>query len=215
MEARVRQQYNQMAAVYDLVWSRYVSKSLSFLKDWTQLDPNSTVLDVACGTGTFEYLVLMEQPTQSIVGIDLSDKMLEIAQQKCRNYPNVSFQHASATALPFSDRSFDVVVSASALHYFDAPTAALMEMKRVLKPEGELIMLDWCKDDWLCRIYDFALQRLDPAHKQCYTQAEFHHLLSKTGFQIQRATRFRIGVAWELMIAIANPMVLGDFALQV
>jgi ubiquinone/menaquinone biosynthesis C-methylase UbiE len=215
MEARVRKQYNQMASVYDLVWSRYVSKSLSFLKDWAQLDPNSTVLDVACGTGTFERLVLLEQPTQSIIGVDLSNKMLEIAQQKCHGYPNISFQNASAVALPFSDRSFDVVVSASALHYFDDPIAALIEMKRVLKPEGELVMLDWCKDDWLCRIYDFALQRLDPAHGQCYTQAEFHHLLGKTGFQIQRATRFRTGFAWELMIATANPIISGDLALEV
>ncbi len=204
METVVRNQYNQMAAVYDRVWSRYISKSLSFLKDWAQLAPTSTVLDVACGTGTFEHLVLLEQPTQQIIGVDLSEKMLELAQQKCRAYPTVLFQRASVTALPFADRSFDVVVSASALHYFENPTVALIEMKRVLKPEGELVILDWCKDDWLCRLYDFVLQRLDPAHEQCYTQAEFHRLLNESGFQIQRATRFRIGLAWELMIATAK-----------
>ncbi len=210
MEATVRQQYDQMAALYDRLWSRYVSKSLSFLKDWAQLAPTCSVLDVACGTGAFERLVLLEQPTQQIIGVDLSEKMLEIAREKCRDYPNVSFQQASVTGLPFDDRSFDVVVSASALHYFDDPIVALTEMKRVLKLEGELIILDWCKDDWLCRIYDFVLKRLDPAHEHCYTQAEFHRFLGETGFQIQRATRFRIGLAWELMIAIAQPMVLSD-----
>ncbi len=204
----VRQQYNQMASVYDQLWSRYIFKSLSFLKDWAQLDPTSTVLDVACGTGAFEYLVLAEQPTQSIVGIDLSEKMLEVAQKKCRDYPNVSFEQASVTSLPSDDRRFDVVVSASALHYFEDPIAALTEMKRVLKTTGELIILDWCKDDWLCQVYDFVLKRFDRAHQQCYTQAEFHQLLNKTGFQVQQATRFRTGWAWELMIATAKPMEL-------
>lgn len=208
MEANAREQYNQMAAMYDRVWSRYISRSLSFLKDWAQLDPLYIVLDVACGTGTFERLVVLEQPTQSIIGVDLSEKMLEIAEEKCRDYPNVSFQNASVTVLPFVDRSFDVVVSASAFHYFENPTAALIEMRRVLKPEGELVILDWCKDDWLCRLYDFVLKRFDPAHEQCYTQAEFHCFLNGTGFQIQRATRFRIGLAWELMIATAKPIEL-------
>ena len=204
----MRKQYNQMAAVYDRIWSRYISKSLSFLKDWAQLDPLDTVLDVACGTGAFERLVLLEQPTRSIIGVDLSEKMLEIAAQKCRDYPNVAFQNASVTALPFVDRSFDVVVSASAFHYFENPTAALIEMRRVLKPEGELTILDWCKDDWLCRLYDFILKRFDPAHEQCYTQAELHHFLNETGFQIQRSRRFRIGLAWELMLATATPIEL-------
>lgn len=210
METTVRKQYNQMAALYDRVWSRYVAKTLAFLKDWAQLAPTSTVLDVACGTGAFERLVLLEQPTQQIIGIDLSEKMLDIAQQKCRAYPNVSFQKASAAALPFADRSFDVVVSASALHYFDDPIAAFIEMKRVLKPDGKLVILDWCKDDWLCRLYDLALKRFDPAYRQCYTQVEFHIFLGAAGFQIQRATRVRLTLAWGLMIATAKPMVVGD-----
>ncbi|MBW4582636.1 MAG: methyltransferase domain-containing protein [Tildeniella nuda ZEHNDER 1965/U140] len=210
METNVRKQYNQMAALYDRVWSRYVAKTLAFLKDWAQLSPTSTVLDVACGTGTFERLVLREHPTQSIVGIDLSEKMLDIAQQKCRAFPNVSFQKASVAALPFADRNFDVIVSASALHYFDDPIAALIEMKRVLKPDGELVILDWCKDDWLCRLYDFALKRFDPAYRQCYTQVEFHSFLGAAGFQIRRATRVRLTLAWELMVATAKPIALGD-----
>ena len=44
MEANAREQYNQMAAMYDRVWSRYISRSLSFLKDWAQLDPLYIVL---------------------------------------------------------------------------------------------------------------------------------------------------------------------------
>ena len=204
IETTVGDQYNQMAERYDRRWSHYLANTLSLLKEWAAIAPESTVLDVGCGTGEFERLVLLEQPTQAIVGIDLSEQMLERAQQKCRDYPHVSFQKASVAALPFSDRSFDVIVSASAFHYFNDPIAALTEMKRVLKPNGEIVILDWCKDYILCQLYDLVLKRLDPAYKQCYTQAEFHKLLAEAGFIVDRATRVRISLAWELMVATAT-----------
>ena len=56
--------------------------------------------------------------------------MLEIAREKCQAYPNVTFCAASSSALPFPDHSFDMVVSASALHYFDQPEESLREMRR-------------------------------------------------------------------------------------
>lgn len=205
MEPTVRNQYNRMAALYDRVWSRYLAKTLSFLTAWAPIASTSTVLDVGCGTGELERLLLSKQPTQSIVGIDLAEKMLAIAHQKCVNSPHVLFQKASVSALPFADRSFDVVVSASAFHYFDDPIAALLEMKRVLKPDGDLIILDWCKDDLLCRLYDFVLKQFDPAYRQCYTQAEFHRFLQTTGFTIHRATRRRVSLAWDVMAAMAKP----------
>lgn len=205
-EIAVSQQYNRLAAVYDRVWSRYVAKSLGFLKDWVTIRSDETLLDVGCGTGTFEYLILQTQPEQSITGVDLSSGMLAIARQKCQGYPQASFKIGSATDLPFADHSFDRVVSASALHYFADALAALKEIRRVLKPEGELVILDWCNDDWRCRIYDFVLRQFDPAHQRCYTQAELQVLLCGAGYQVQRATRFSIGPAWVLMIASAKPM---------
>ncbi|XHX80999.1 MAG: class I SAM-dependent methyltransferase [Stenomitos frigidus ULC029] len=204
IESTVRDQYNQMSERYDRRWSRYLSNTLSFLKEWAAIAPESTVLDIGCGTGEFERLVLLEQPEQTIVGVDLSEGMLELARQKCRNYPHVSFQKASVVALPFADRSFDVIVSASAFHYFDDPIAALIEMQRVLKPDGEIVILDWCKDYILCQLYDFVLKRIDPAYKQCYTQDEFHKLFANAGFGVDRAQKVRFGLAWELMIATAR-----------
>lgn len=204
-EAQVREQYDQLATRYDQRWSRYVSNTLSFLKIWAQITPADRVLDVACGTGEFERLILKENPAQNMVGVDISDEMLAIAQQKLQPYPNVRFQRASASALPFPDGSFDTVITANAFHYFDDPNVALQEMKRVLKPHGNLIILDWCKDFLVCRICDWVLQRVDPAHQQCYTQAEFHQLLSDTGFRIQQSSRVRFGLIWGLMVATATP----------
>jgi ubiquinone/menaquinone biosynthesis C-methylase UbiE len=199
----VRQQHDRLARVYDQRWSRYISQTLTFLKTWASISPQAAVLDVGCGTGEFERLVLSEHPAQRMVGVDLSVKMLEIAQQKCQAYPNVAFCNASASALPFPDHSFDIVVSASALHYFDQPEVSLGEMRRVLKPGGSVVIMDWCKDFLLCGLFDIALKLIEPACQRCYTQREFHHLLTSAQFDIQSARKVRIGLVWGLMIATA------------
>ncbi|BAZ23645.1 hypothetical protein NIES4073_45340 [Kalymmatonema gypsitolerans NIES-4073] len=203
-ETTVRKQYDQLAAVYDVRWRSYIANTLSFLKTWAEISPLDTVLDVACGTGEFERLLLTEYSSQQIVAIDISEKMLAIARLKCSAYPQVSFQTANASALPFDNNSFDVIVSANSFHYFDDPLAALKEMRRVLKPDGKVIILDWCRDYLTCKICDTILKIFDPAHKQCYTQDEFHRLLEDTNFAVCRATRIRFGIVWGLMVAEAD-----------
>jgi ubiquinone/menaquinone biosynthesis C-methylase UbiE len=131
--------------------------------------------------------------------------MLAIAKQKCQNFSNVSFYVASASKLPFGDNSFDVIVSANAFHYFDEPNRVLKEMKRILKSEGKLIILDWCRDYLFCKICDLLLKIFDPAYKHCYTQAEFHHFLETADFKICCADKIRFDFVWGLMIVHAIP----------
>lgn len=116
--------------MYDRHWNQYIRKTLLFLKDWAKIPPGARVLDLACGTGEFERLLLQENPTQPITAVDISERMLAIAQQKLQAYPTVSFLLASATALPFADSSFDTIISASSFHYFDNPGAANSRVER-------------------------------------------------------------------------------------
>lgn len=204
-EAQVQQQYNQLASRYDQRWNWYVTNTLSFLKTWVNLSASDKVLDIACGTGEFERMVLSEKPTQQMVGVDISEEMLAIARQKLHSYSNVSFQAGSASVLPFPDQSFDVIVSANAFHYFDDPVTALAEVKRVLKTNGKVVILDWCKDFWLCRVLDIALKWFDPAHQQCYTQHELHNFLTLLEFNIDASSKVRFGFFWGLMVATAVP----------
>ena len=203
-EAKIRTQYEQLASIYDLRWQKYITNTLTFLYNWEQIDSQSTVLDIACGTGEFERLLLDKNPTQKIIGVDISERMLNIAREKCQDYSQVEFYLASAHSLPFASHSFDEVVCANAFHYFE-PLVALSEIKRVLKPNGKLVILDWSKDFLICRICDWILQIFDPAHQQCYTQAELHQLLISTDFNICRAAKVRFGVIWGLMAVRALP----------
>ena len=209
-EAIVREQYNRKADIYDRRWSGYLTKTLSSLQSWTQISPNETVLDVACGTGELERLLLQDNPQQRITGVDISEQMLKIAKQKLLAYPQVFWKKASASELPFGDceasrrhRSFDVVICASSFHYFDDPIASLAEIKRVLKPDSRVVILDWCKDYWSTQILNSILKVFDPAYQKCYTQKEFHDLLTTSGFEVSRKTKFRFGIIWGFMIAEA------------
>lgn len=203
-EKLVRQEYDQIANIYDQRWDSYITKTLTYLKNWANISPLATVLDVGCGTGEFESLILRDNPKQQITGIDISEQMLLVARQKFRAnpnvYPNVSFQIAGVSNLPFTNHSFDVVVSASAFHFFDDPVAALAEIKRVLKPDGKVFILDWCKDYFFCRLIDLYLKIFNSAHKRCYTQAEFHELLTSANFNIERAAKFNFDIIWGMMV---------------
>src|SRR5262245_32086825 len=117
-EAMARAEYDRMAGFYDQLWRAYVTNTLSLLKIWAQIEPSATVLDVACGTGAFAWLLLRTCLHQRIVGIDISSRMLAIAARKCAAARHVVFEQARASALPCVDAAFDVVVSANAFHYF-------------------------------------------------------------------------------------------------
>lgn len=200
IEAVVRQQYNQVANQYDRRWQRYITNTLLFFQEWMCLEPGARVLDIACGTGELERLLLTQNPQQCITGVDISDEMLIQAQQKLQTFPSVGFQVATARSLPFQNSQFDAVISANSFHYFDEPELVLQEMQRVLNPDGRLMLLDWCRDYWVCQVCDWVLQWLDPAHKRCYTQAELHHLLTNAQFKIVRSQKVRFGWLWELMV---------------
>jgi len=199
LESIICEQYDQMADRYDRRWNAYIQTSLQFFSEWATIQPQEVLLDVACGTGELERLLLAQNPNQTITGVDLSVQMLAQAQRKLAAFPAVHWQVATVRSLPFPAAQFDVVLSANAFHYFDDPEAALREMQRVLKPQGRVLILDWCRDGWLCKLCDGVLKIIDPAHRQCYTQAELHNFLTATQFSVIRSTKVRLNWLWELM----------------
>ena len=198
-----RRQYDRWAGLYDRVWRRYIRETTAALHRAAQLHPGEEVLDVGCGTGAFEQHVLAERPGQPITGADLSAEMLAGARRKTRSVPHACFVQADAHDLPFADASFDVVVSASVLHYLADPAAALGEMARVVRPGGRLVLLDWCRDFTAMRLLDAFLRRFDPAHRRTFAQAELCALLHDADLQLRWSRRFRHWW-WGLMVAEAR-----------
>ena len=88
--------------------------------------PVTDVLDLGTGTGSGAAIVLRRFPSARVVGVDLSEEMLERARV---NVPGVEFRRADASSLPFPDGSFDLVAHANMIPFFD-------EVARVLRPGG-------------------------------------------------------------------------------
>jgi ubiquinone/menaquinone biosynthesis C-methylase UbiE len=197
--------YDRLAAIYDQRWLAYIDSTLGFLKNYMQVTGDESILNVGCGTGELERLLLADHPQLKLVGVDISAEMLAIARSKFLDNPQVELINASAIALPFANQSFDLVVTASALHYFDNPVIALGEMNRVLKPTGRLIVMDWCRDYWYCQVLDLVLKLVETGYKSAYTQTELNNFLDQVGLIGSNPQKFTVPPLWGMMAVTGNP----------
>lgn len=104
-----------------------------------------TVLDIGCGAGVDTLVAaIMSGSEGKVVGIDLTSEMLDRARANLEktSLGNVSFQEGSAEDLPFSEASFDVVISNGVFNLVPNKTKALKEVFRVLKPNGRFLLAD-------------------------------------------------------------------------
>lgn len=150
-------------------------------------------LEVAIGTG----LNLPYYPTDvRITAIDLTPEMLVKAGIRARNIGrDIELKEADAHDLPFTDASFDTVVSTYAMCSVRDDMRVIAEMKRVLRPGGRLILVDHVRSSikplyWLQRIYEFIPSRTKGEYM---TRRPLLHVTA-AGLEIEASDRLRAGV---------------------
>ncbi len=139
--------FDRIARRYDLVntvlsagtdrgWRRRAARA-------TGLTPGGSALDVACGSGklTAELARLAGQ-NGKVVGLDFSPQMLEVAR---RDHPGIEFLEGDALNLPFENATFDALTIAFGLRNLADPVRGLREMKRVVKPGGRSVVLEFVR----------------------------------------------------------------------
>jgi ubiquinone/menaquinone biosynthesis C-methylase UbiE len=99
---------------------------------------NSNVLDVGCGTGLLFKHVAAEAKT--VVGVDISGKLLLRAKESARDFRNVHLVQADADHMPFKDNHFSVVFAFTVLQNMPKPLETLNEIKRVAKREASIVV---------------------------------------------------------------------------
>lgn len=128
-------------------------------------DRPRVMIDVGCGTGTIAAMLAEADPKVEVHGFDGDEAILEQARVKAAAYAErVIFERAFASELPVEDSSADVVTASLLLHHLApvAKLAALVEARRVLRPNGRLVIADWGRPhDPLTRLGFLALQLLD------------------------------------------------------
>jgi demethylmenaquinone methyltransferase/2-methoxy-6-polyprenyl-1,4-benzoquinol methylase len=152
--AHVREMFGRIAPRYDLlnhllsldidkVWRRRVAKRFSAILR----DPRARALDLCCGTGDLALAFRKEAPSGAeIVGSDFVPEMLIRARAKAAaSGANVAFVEADALALPFNDRSFDLISCSFGFRNLANYERGLQEILRVLKPGGVAAILEFAE----------------------------------------------------------------------
>lgn len=134
--------YQEIARFYNDVYYgnvkpvRRPSNHLSRLADRLHIASGQRILDVACGTGG--WLAICAERGAKVSGIDISGRAIEICRQLI---PEGEFHTGLAETLPFPDNQFDWVTCLGSLEHFLDQKAALREMERVAKPNGQFLIL--------------------------------------------------------------------------
>ena len=175
-----------IAAMFDRISPKYDALnhllSLNIDKTWRRKTAQTvakhhpkTILDLATGTADLAIDLAKRSPQAHIIGMDLSEKMLEIGKAKVKKLGlenQIELQLGDAASLPFEDCSFDAVTVAFGVRNFEDLEQGLSEIQRVLKPKGMAFVLE------------FSMPHRFPV-KQLY-RFYFKHLLPKIGHAVSK-----------------------------
>jgi ubiquinone/menaquinone biosynthesis C-methylase UbiE len=197
----IRAEYDQSAADYDRRWARYNRASLGLLRPWIERRDLGRVVDVGCGTGNLlPFISASGARMDGYTGVDLSLEMLRTAVGKARDVEaRTAFVAGDAGRLPLRDASFDTAVSASVLHYWDDAHAGLAEIRRVLRPGGRLLLVDWLRDPLPMRLLNAWMRTTRVRYRRMYSRAELVDALAAAGFRVQAEACGSAGGAWRLI----------------
>lgn len=134
-----RESYNLKAEDYDNTFDgKFTEKFKKLLLEEIIIQPNNSILDVACGNGTFLRMLTGKCNIKGY-GIDISEKMIEVAKKKC---PDMIFEVNGCEHTSFQNEMFDVITVCAAYHHFPDVKAFAKEAYRLLKPQGKLYIAE-------------------------------------------------------------------------
>ncbi len=149
---QVADMFNNISKTYDFL-NHFLSLGIDIIwrkKAINELKKNQPklILDVATGTGDFAFEALSILKPEKIIGVDISQGMLDIAQQKInkrRMGDKFEIKLGDSEKLPFSDNQFDAVTVAYGVRNFEHLEKGLADIQRVLKKGGKAVVLEFSK----------------------------------------------------------------------
>ena len=218
-----------IAKMFDRIAPRYdaLNHLLSFQLDrrwrrsaarWAADGAPATLLDVATGTADLAIALARRLPQAHIVGIDCSEKMLALGQEKVKRKQlesQIDLQLGDVADLPFEDGCFDAVTVAFGVRNFEHLEQGLAELQRVTRPQGLITLLEFSLPERfpVKQLYHFYFNRILPlvgrwvsgdpeAYRylpqsvERFPQPEaFERLLASHGLEPVRRRRLTFGIA--------------------
>jgi len=219
-KSQVADMFNNIAGKYDFLnhflsmgidkgWRKKAIREVSLIKP-------ASILDVATGTADMAIAAARLQPN-NITGIDIADKMLEEGRKKidALHLSNlIKLQTGDSESMPFETGSFDAVMCAYGVRNFEHLEVGLSEMRRVLRPGGKMVVLEFSHPSGfpIKQFFGFYFRYILPLlgkivsrHSRAYTYlpesvmafpegSKFCEILTKCGFKEAKANPLSFGI---------------------
>lgn len=184
--------YTNVAYIYEDKWRAYLGSTENAIIDklkQLKLKGNEAIIDAGCGTGSMIFAIQTKlRHKGKIFGFDITPAMLDLAEAKLayksRFIKSLQLELAHCENFSAKNKSVDIVICSSVLHYLPHPDKALYEFHRVLKKRGRLILLDICTDYPTTKLFDIFARIFHKAHHKAYSTGEVEKLLKKNKFRI-------------------------------
>lgn len=183
--------FDKWASTYDKKLFQFWMQKFQnpVLKVLKEAPKDVKILDISCGSGNLlDKLVKLN--FKNLHGFDISKKMLKVAKEKLPS--TVILQHGDVHKLPFSENTFDYVITTEAFHHYHSQNKALSEMKRVVKIKGDVIVVDI---NFFLRPIHFLFEKFEPGCTKVNSKQEIYTLFKESKLkkiQQQRNALFAI-----------------------
>ena len=205
-EKHIVSKFNHKAKGYDKSGfvKSYYSTARKILMDRLLLQKGMNILDIGCGTGSDVIEIANRlHGTGRVIGMDLSDKMIDLARKKASGYINVEFVVGNALSINYHEY-FDYVFTTNAFHHFEKKEEIFKKVYQSLKVEGIFLLQDFSSDYPVMRIIDFLGRIGEKAHAGFGTSKELMNLYQSANYRNIWVETFKLNWYKGIMIGHGN-----------
>ena len=177
--------WNNRARTYDKSFrSKFFTSVQNKAIKIIELKPGMTFLDIGCGTGWTVKHAYDQMSGQGIfIGVDISEKMINIAKEKFRNIQSIKFIQSSAEAINLSPMSVDRIICTNSFHHYPDPVEVLSVAKKILRNNGLICIADVTTDFLFPRLLNGLLKKTEKAHVSFYNSNQYMEMARKAGLK--------------------------------
>jgi ubiquinone/menaquinone biosynthesis C-methylase UbiE len=179
--------WNNRALTYDTSYrSKFFRAIQSKAVDMLDIKPDMTFLDLGCGTGwAVMYAFKKTNGQGTYIGIDISEKMIDKANEKFKDEQAIKFIQSSADSINLSDNSVDKVICTNSFHHYNDPTKVLANVKKILKPNGIFCIADITTDFLIAIFLNKLLKKTEKGHVSFYSSNQYKEMFQHVGLKFK------------------------------
>lgn len=175
--------FEYLLMTFDLGRHAYLRGIVRNLRELSQLEPGKKILEIGCGNGVGSLLIQEYFKPDEFVATEFDPQLVEIAKIKNRGTKIIT-EEGNATALRFRDSEFDAVIGLSVIHHIPNWRDCIDEMRRIIKPDGLLIIKELSIETFQTPFGRLARRFVEHPYDSMLGKDDFIQYLEQKGFKV-------------------------------